>query len=123
MKLLACVLLLAAALFAFDTDVTGTWTGSFDMVAPNGETKGTGALLILKQEGTNITGTVGPDENERFPIQTGKIEGDKISLEVTHGEGVIKFALVLANGHITGEANLSHNGETSKAKIDVTRQK
>jgi hypothetical protein len=125
MKALSCLLVLKAfaGLAIADTNVTGKWSGSFNITAPNGETKESTALLVLKQSGTDITGTVGPNEEEQFAIQKGKIEGDKITLEAEHEGQTIKFDLVLAADRITGEANMSREGETSKAKLDVTRAK
>jgi hypothetical protein len=125
MKTLLCFLVLAAlAGVAFaDGNVTGKWTGSFNISGPNGETKETPALLLLTQSGTDITGTVGPNEDERITIQKGKIEGDKITLEAEQDGRSIKFALVLAADRITGDASMSGEGQTAKAKLDVTRSK
>ncbi len=125
MKIFLCLLVLAAlAGVAFaDGNVTGKWTGSFNMTGPNGETKETTALLLLTQNGTDITGTVGPNEDERITIQKGKIEGDKITLEAEQDGRTIKFALVLADDRITGDASMSGDGQTGKAKLDVTRSK
>ena len=125
MKTLLCFLALAAlAGVAFaDGNVTGKWTGSFNIAGPNGETKETTALLLLTQNGTDITGTVGPNEEERLTIQKGKIEGDKITLEAEQDGRTIKFALVLAADRITGDASMTGDGQTAKAKLDVTRSK
>jgi hypothetical protein len=125
MKTLLCFLVLAALACAAtaDVDVTGNWSGSFITTGPNGETKDGTALLVLKQSGTDITGTVGPNADEQFPIQKGKIEGDKITLEADHDGHTLKIALVLAADRITGEANMSGEGQTMKGKIDVTRAK
>jgi hypothetical protein len=125
MKTFLCFLVLAAlAGVAFaDNNVTGKWTGSFNMTGPNGETKETTALLLLTQSGTNITGTVGPNEDERITILKGTIEGDKITLEAEQDGRTIKFALVLADDRITGDASMSGEGQTGKAKLDVTRSK
>jgi hypothetical protein len=125
MKTLLCFLVLAAlAGVAFaDSNVTGKWTGSFNITGPNGETKETTALLLLTQSGANIAGTVGPNEDERITIQKGKIEGDKITLEAEQDGRIIKFDLVLAVDRITGDASMSGEGQTAKAKLDVTRSK
>ena len=125
MKTLLCFLVLAAlAGVAFaDSNVTGKWTGSFNITGPNGETKETTALLLLTQSGANIAGTVGPNEDERITIQKGKIEGDKITLEAEQDGRTIKFDLVLAADRITGDASMSGEGQTAKAKLDVTRSK
>jgi len=63
--------------------VTGKWSGTH-AADPNAEAKESTALLVLKQSGSDITGTVGPNADEQFPIQKGKIDGDKITLEVDH---------------------------------------
>ncbi len=125
MRTLLCCLILAAfaGVAMADVDVTGKWSGSFNMTGPNGEGKETTALLLLKQSGMDITGTVGPNEDEQFTITKGKIDGEKIVLEVDHDGHTIRFELVLAADRITGEANMSGEGETRKAKLDVTRSK
>ncbi len=125
MKTLACCFLLAVfALTAVaDVNVSGKWSGSFNITNSNGETKDDTALLVLNQNGNEITGTVGPNEGQQFEIQKGTIQGDKITLEVQHDGGTIKFNLVIAEERIKGEAEMSHDGETAKVKIDVTRAK
>ncbi len=124
MKILFCFLLmLGMTLTAAAADVNGKWSGSFNVTGPDGEVKDDTAFFVLKQNGTELTGTVGPREEEQFPIQNGKIEGEKITLEASAKGSVIKFELVLAGDHIKGDANGSHDGETLKAKVDVTRQK
>jgi hypothetical protein len=125
MKAFACfLLLLGLALSAAAADVTGNWSGSFNMTGPGGESKESEALLVLKQNGSEITGSVGPNENERHTIAKGKIEGDKITLETSGDNGpVIKFVLVLEGEHIKGDATAEHDGQTLKAKLDLTRGK
>jgi hypothetical protein len=107
-----------------DVNVSGKWSGSFNITRDNGESKDSTAIMMLKQNGAEITGTVGPTEDEQFTVKSGKIEGDKITLEVDEHGHPIKFNLVFAADRITGEANMSReNGETAKAKLDVTRAK
>jgi hypothetical protein len=126
MRILLCFLVLTVFLCAAtaDVDVTGKWAGSFNLTGPNGEMKETTALLKLKQSGVDISGTVGPNEDEQFPIQKGKIEGDKITLEADHEGNTLKIALVLVEAdRITGDAQMSREGQTMNAKIDVKRAK
>jgi hypothetical protein len=66
---------------------------------------------------------VGPNEDERIAIQKGKIEGAKITLEAEQDGRTIKFELMLADDRITGDASMSSEGQTAKAKLDVTRSK
>jgi hypothetical protein len=124
MRTFLCFLVLAVLAVAAvaDVDVSGKWSGTFNMTGPDGDKDGT-ALLILKQNGTDITGSVGPSEDEQFPIQKGKIEGDKITLEADHGGHTMKIDLVLADDRITGEAQMDAEGQTLKVKIDVSRAK
>lgn len=126
MKTFLCLFVLAAlaGLAMADTNVTGKWSGSFNVTRGDGDSKDSTALLVLKQNGAEITGSVGPNEDEQFPIQTGKIEGDKITLVAEHDGHTIKFDLVLAADRITGDANMTgDNNETAKAKLDVSRVK
>lgn len=121
-RILCCFLLTAMAMFA---DVSGKWSGSFDVTGPDGQTKSSTAFLVLKQSSDAITGTAGPNEQEQFTIKFGKIEGDKIALEVAHENGlVIKFDLTLAGGHIKGNASgENEEGQKMTAKVDVTAVK
>ena len=126
MKILRCFLVLAALIsfaVAADIDVSGKWSGSFNATGQNGEIKETTAVMLLKQSGTDISGTVGPSDDAQFAIQKGKIEGDKITLEADHDGHTIRFDLVLADNRISGDVSMSVEGQTAKAKIDVTRAK
>jgi hypothetical protein len=125
MRTLLCLLVLGITGVAnADVDVSGKWSGSFNITRDNGESKDSTAILVLKQNGAEITGTVGPTEDEQFTIKSGKIDAGKITLEVDEHGHALKFNLVLAADRITGEANMSgENGETAKAKLDVTRAK
>ena len=96
--LLGCLLLFSFTLSA--ADVTGKCTGSFDITGPDGETKQDHAFMNLKQNGDEITGTAGPNEERQWPISKGKIEGDKITFEVQTDEPILKFDLRLIDGHL-----------------------
>jgi hypothetical protein len=117
------MLVVFAGVALADVNVTGKWSGTFNAAEPNGEARESTALLVLTQSGRDITGTVGPNADEQFPIQKGKIDGDKITLEVDHDGHTMTFNLVLAADRITGEAQMARDGETRTAKIDVSRMK
>jgi hypothetical protein len=104
-------------------DVTGKWSGSFKATSQDGEPRDGTALVILKQTGSDITGTVGPHEGEQHPITKGKIEGDRIVLESADGPMVIKLNLVLTGDRIAGDVTAEDEGRSLKAKIDLTRAK
>ena len=122
MKILWAVALTAVSLFA---DVTGKWSGSFD-VTVDGETKADTALLNLKQTGNKITGTAGPNEEKQMRIRAGSIDGDTITLEVEGDEDdhpVVFLTLVVDGDHMTGTAKADNEEHKFTAKVDLKRQK
>lgn len=125
MKTLLCLLMAAFCVIPAmaDENVTGRWTGTFTMIGADGQTKDSGALLVLKQEGSQITGTAGPTEDEQYTIQNGKIEGNKLTLDVAHGDHPIHLELVVAEDRIQGDARGSGEEGEFRAKLDVKRAK
>ncbi len=125
MKLLLCLSILALACLpaAADVNVTGNWSGTFTAIGPDGQSKDSGALLILKQNGTEITGTAGPDESQQFTIKSGKIDGNKITLEVDAGEHQMHVELTLAEDHMEGTASAQGDSGERHAKLDLKRVK
>lgn len=126
MKLLLCFAL--AALVSLpamaDVNVTGNWTGTFTSFGPNGESEDHTALVILKQTGAQITGTLGPDEQTRYDIAKGSIDGNKIILELTEGDHTVQFNLTVDGDHMAGEAHTTTpDGQQMRAKLDVKRAK
>jgi hypothetical protein len=118
MKTLACTLLLA--LCAFAADATGKWSGTFTTEEGN---PGTG-VVVIKQTGTEITGTAGPSMDEQLPIANGKIEGDKVTFEVSHPSGMtLKMSLVLDGDSLKGDVTANREGQSMKAKLDLKREK
>ncbi len=123
MRTLLCLLVATTLAVAADVDVSGKWAGTFKMTGPDGESNDSTAVLVLKQSDKTITGTVGPNEEQQFPIVKGKIDGDKITMEADHDGNPVSFTLVLAAGRITGDVQVSREGQTMKGKIDVGRAK
>ena len=123
MKKLACVvglaLLLASALLAAD-DLTGKWAGSFN-ITMEGESHDDAVYIVLKQNGTELTGTAGPNADKQWPLK-GKVEGNKATFEVQSDGPLVKFELTLADGHLKGEAKAEHEGHSMKAVVDAQRK-
>ena len=113
-------LLLATTILAA-ADLTGKWSGSFTMTL-DGQTRDDTVYMLLKQDGTELTGTAGPNVNQQWPILKGRIEGDKVTFEVQTDEPLIKFELTLADGHLKGDAKAEHQGKSMKAVVDAQRQ-
>jgi opacity protein-like surface antigen len=78
---LLCALVALFSIVAFAADVTGKWVGEAN---PNG--KGGPPTFNLKQDGTKLTGTsVSPRGDSE--VSNGKVDGDKVSFEVTRDMG------------------------------------
>lgn len=93
-----CLSLLMVAA-AWGADVTGNWTGT--MVLTTG-TRGA-AYLKMKQNGAVITGTTGPSDETQFPITSGRIDGNQVTVEAKPGEQVLKLVLKLEGATLSGD--------------------
>ena len=123
-KLLCAVVFISATLWA--GDVTGIWSGPMEMKKGD-ETKADSAYLVLKQTGSEVTGTVGPNEEKRLPITKGTAEGDNIYLEAAAPEGEnnkMVLRLKLDGDKLVGE--LKAEGPTApqlSGKMSLTKVK
>jgi hypothetical protein len=119
MRLFCCLLIAAASLLA---DVTGKWSGSFDITGPDGETNANNVLLDLQQSGDDLSGTAGPNADHQFQISNGKVDGSKLSFDVKSDDGPsLRFELRLENDHMVGDAKGEMQGMKMTAKLNVTR--
>ena len=123
MKTFLLALILAAVASAADIDVTGRWSGSMTLLAPDGQTRDGSALFILKQSGAGVTGTAGPSEDRQLPIQDGKLDGARLTFQVQAEEVSFAFAMAIDGDHMKGEVNGTQNGQVLKIKLDLTRAK
>lgn len=121
MKTLVRTLLIACcAIAAFAADATGKWSGTF---TPEGQ-DGQPAYVILKQSGSALTGSGGPDESQQWPINNGKVEGNRVTGDVTAPDGTIyKLDVVMDGDKLTGGITAVRDGQTMKAKIELNRVK
>jgi len=122
MKTLVCTLLLAlSAMTAMAADLSGKWPGTF---TPEGQSDGQPALVVLKHTGDTVTGTAGPSADQQWPISNVKLDGDKLSFDVTAENGMsLKMSLVVDGDHMKGDITMTREGQTMKAKLDVTKAK
>jgi hypothetical protein len=107
-KAVVMLMLSAVVLFA---DVTGKWSGAAESAAPGGERHT--LFFTLKTDGTAVTGTGGPTEEEQHPVQDGSVTGHGLKFQVPAGKGVLHFTLTEKSGdEITGEVRMkTHEGE------------
>jgi hypothetical protein len=103
-------------------DVTGHWAGTMTLTAPSG-TAAQPAHLVLKQEGTKISGNAGPQMDALRTIQNGKIENGVLTFDVQGTSAVMSFKLKLIGEEIKGDISRVVDGQTQTAKLAVKRQK
>jgi hypothetical protein len=116
--LVLVVLLVVGAVAA---DVTGTWSGTFKV---SGGDHSTPQLIILKQDGNKLPGSAGPDAGEQYPIENGKVEGDRVRFEVTSGEWRFGYDLKRAGpDEMKGDLELKSVGSRRTAVVAVSRSK
>lgn len=109
-----------SAMVALAADLTGDWSGTSK--GPNGDDFTLN--LRLKQQGATLTGAVtGPDGNP-IDISDGKVDGDKISFNVSVNnmtiahEGVIK-----GDNEIALSAKFPQGSNIPEMEIDLKRVK
>jgi len=73
--------------------------------------------MIVKQSGTTLTGSGGPDENQQWPIQNGKIAGNKITAQVTSPDGATYALTMTVDGdRISGDVIVTRATRLPRAK-------
>ena len=120
MKSVLCLFLLAAMSLA-DAGLNGKWVGTYDVSVSDGDTMKGRVIMILNQNGSEIGGTIGPDEQQQSPIAKGKVEGDRITFESQTEGPLMKFDLRLTDEHIRGEAIGDLQDTRIRAKMDLAR--
>jgi hypothetical protein len=121
-KLLVGLVAFAALIHA--ADVTGTWSGSMAMTKGD-EAKDDTAYLVLKQTGTEISGTIGPNAEKRLTITKGSAEGNNVYIEATvEGDNKLVLRLKVDGDKLVGD--LKAEGPTAppiSGKMSLTKAK
>jgi len=118
-KAILAIILCHLALWA---DVTGNWSGTVKMKR-DGADQSDAAHLILKQEGSTVTGSIGVHSGDMRPIENGKIQGDQITFEVATNNGSYKVALKLQEGGDTLTGDVRGDGPEPVAQLEMKRSK
>ena|SRR5689334_23306792 len=103
MKTLASLMLLALSAYAAD-NVAGKWSGNMHVTASGEQDQNVTAVLLLHQDGTELTGTLTPAGKDPEPIQKARIDGNKLSFELTKGNRSENVTPVKFDGQLAGEA-------------------
>lgn len=100
-------LLLSLPLLLGAADISGRWSGSIEVADTSGGSSITTPVRVeFEQKADLVSGKIGRKEDERSEsIRNGKIEGSKISFEVSSSEtlSAMKFSLTLHGDEMAGE--------------------
>jgi len=99
-------------------DLSGNWNGSFRV---DGGDQDVPQLLLLKEDGANLTGTGGPDATERYPISNGQVDGNRVTFELTTGDW--KFFYDLKNSGLQMSGKLVLKSANDRRSAEVTLKK
>jgi hypothetical protein len=126
---LVLVLLLTPAVFAAE-DLTGKWSGSFAISMDGGPPNEDTAYMVAKHTGADFGGTIGPNEDQQWAIEKGKVvvatvegkETTKVTFEVRSEGGMgptLQFEMEFVAGRLKGKAGASQDGRTMAATVDL----
>ena len=101
-------------------DLSGKWTGT--ATTPD---RSEDVLLVLRVNGSYVEGTLGPGDGQndrRFSIEQGKLQGNKLTFQLTGPNGAIfKFDLTWESDTLKGPCSRSLEGHTETGTIDLKR--
>ena len=116
--LCAALMMAFTAATAFAADVTGAWTAN--MAGPNGDSMK--ITFTFKQDGAKLTGTAGGPMGDPMEISDGKVDGDKLSFNVSFNGMTIKHEGVIA-GDTIKLTTKSDSGDFPGMEMTLTRAK
>lgn len=116
MKMLGLALLLAIA--APLGNLSGKWEGSFRVAGGEHEVP---QLFVLNEDGSKLTGTGGPDSVERYPIANGRVNGDRVTFELTTGDWKFFYDLKITGQQLSGQLTLKSVNAIRTAEVSLRK--
>ena len=111
-------LLMLTATVVLAADLTGSWSGSFK---PEGGEHEIPQSITLKQQGNALTGSAGPNPGEQYPIENGKVDGNKVTFQVTTGEWKFSYDLTSDKETLKGDLKLESPTDSRNARVMLKR--
>ena len=116
----AFVMTLAAAAPAHAADVTGAWTAEMTM----GDGNSMQLQFTFKQDGSALTGTVLGPQGDPTAISDGKVDGDKISFNVSfNGMTISHEGTISADGDQIKLSTKTDSGGMPPMELTLKRVK
>ena len=112
MKRIIFGFLILAAAGISAADLSGKWVGTLERL--NGSPAGMKSdthFLMLHQEGAVITGTAGPKRDVQWEIVSGRVDGSKVTFEVSApgGKLVLLYSLDVTDDELMGTVDTKTN--------------
>ncbi len=130
--LLILLLILAPTVFAAE-DLTGKWVGTLVVTVDANPSASKATHLVLKQTGTRLTGSAGPNDHDQTTTIKGQLQTlrkngkdvTNVTLDLTPAgsQTALRFAMTFVAGRLKGNAQAVSDGHTIAAVLDVTRAK
>jgi hypothetical protein len=117
-KIIAIILLLAVNAVA--QDFSGKWSGEFKV---NGGDHGVPQVFMFKQSGNTLAGSGGPNTGEQYPIENGKVDGNRLVFEITTGEWKFLYDLKATGEGIAGTLELKSVNDRRTATVSLNKVK
>jgi hypothetical protein len=121
-----CLFLWLPIVLGASADISGKWFGSIEVLDnAGGSGISTPVRAEFQQKANLVNGKIGRREDEQAEnIRNGKVEGTKISFEVSSVEttSAMKFSLVLSGDHLEGEMKGTVDSGEVVGKVRLTRQ-
>ena len=130
MKRLLHLLLLSGSLAATaasaqttpSPNLSGRWSGSFDVVQADGSVQPDNALFLLKQDGKTLTGTAGQSDTHQSPIANGEVAESHAHFDVVvNPQLTVHVDLAIDSDHLHGAATGMPVPPGAKVVIDMKR--
>jgi len=102
-------------------DISGKWSGPVT-VQRDGQSHDDTLNFDFKQTGADLTGTGNPTNQTPASLK-GKVDGAKVTFDVTTDGPVIHFALTLDNGHLKGTLEAEQGGSKMTGTVDLQKSK
>ncbi len=126
-RILVCCLLSvlsagAGAAASARSELSGTWSGSFDIHFDDGRVINDTAWLVLQQTGTTVAGTVGPKPDQQGPLRDGSVSGNELRFVADSTSGkVLQFVLKHDGNALSGEARGEIGNDKVRVVVNVKR--
>jgi hypothetical protein len=115
-RILFCFLITLLTLSA--AEISGKWSGMVQIKTPDGDNMTVPLFVELQQKGQELSGTIGRSADEKMAIANGKVDGKKLSFQVSTQESAnpFKFELALTDAGLEGQMT----GQRENAQITGT---